>query len=684
VRESPITRARTLALSGLVLLLAHAALAQVTSLLVRPSADTAPADGATRITITVEVRDALGAPAPDGTRVALLASHGTITPYATTQGGVARAELTAPTYPATAVITAAVEGIIGEATVEFIAGEAAPPPAARLVARITGDRVAFSEQSTVVIAGPHARLDWEGFIVEADEIECHALLGVVRASGPVTVQWKDRVRQGQGLIFSLAQGYGTLLVPDTENPHWVFDRELNERTDRPADPVEEIGGFDTTGTVVWIEAAEAIVFVGDRVHFRRPTFIIQGRRVWSLLYHVAFLQRLEPGYINQILSYDSARGLSLDLPFYLFAGTDAITALHVHRAALFGFSPDFTTPGWSAAFEHQYRLSNGGQGGIWIDDLGGRRAIVWSHAQRFEHQTDGNFSISYDRGIETLPDQGTLSASLTRRIGRTTFSYVGSAVKSGDLAAWASELSADSYGSLLGGWLQTRWRLGAGIGPLIVAPGFFENPDETPESPHREVLHETGALTLSPPNVDLTPTLRLTTALTGRLTDFDRLGLRQSYSGRVGLTLRSSNADKQRTAYGNFSFRTAITQGRDGEFATRQSLDLSFGMQRSRRWEGQVYASYDITRADLFTTGWAGYRFPTGDGTPPRWRVFAQVSHSDLALGTFTDSRVALAYRLGLYELVANYSPNGGTGIGQGFSFGAGSHFWVEVIATRL
>ncbi len=668
----------------MMLCAAQAAVAQVASVLVRTSTDAAPADGATRITVTVEVRDGLGAPAPDGTRVSLLASHGTITPYATTAGGVARAELTAPAYPATAVITAAVEGITGEASVEFVPQEQAPPPAERLVVRLTGDRVAFSEQAAVVIAGPHARLEWEGFVIEADEIECHALLGVVRATGAVTVQWQDRVRRGTGLIFRLAQGYGTLYDPGADPSHWVFDRGLNTRTDRDPDPVEELGGFETAGTAVWIEAKEAIVFVGDRVHFKRPTFIIQGRRVWSLLYHVAFLQRLDPGYINQILSYDSARGLGLDLPFYLFAGTDAITALHVQRTALFGFSPEFVTPGWSVQFEHQYRLSNGGQGGIWVDDLTGRHALLWTHWQRFEHQTDGNFGISYDPGFETLPDQGTVSAGLSRRIGLTTFSFVGSAVKSGDNSAWTSELSADSGGALFGGWLRTRWRLGVGIGPLIVAPGFSEDPDASAEATEQQVLHETGALTLAPPSVEFNSALRLTTAVTARLTNFDILGLRQSYTGRAGLAYRSTSANQQRTAYGNFSFRTSVTQGRDGDFDSRQSLDLSFGLQQGRRWEGQLYATYDLTRSDLFASSWAGYRFPSAGGAPPRWRVFAQVSHSDLSLGTFTDSRVALAYRLGLYELVANYSPNGGTGVGQGFSFGAGSKFWVEVIATRL
>jgi len=247
-------------------------------LTLRADPDRVPADGGSEVVISVEVVDALGLPAPDGTYVHFATTMSRIVTPVQTVGGLAQTVLGGSNAAGVAVVSAIAGGSRSTVEVEFIGGPGSAAAGSRLV-ELNAEDLQYSPEKRVFVASGNAELRYQSIEVRADGMQYDVSANCVRAQGGVTLRSGRRVLAADALVYHLFGARGRLLRVGEEVERLALEGEdLATKPDESEDPcLWRPVSFD--GTRTWVKATRAIVDPGQKVVLDHATFYVEDTRV---------------------------------------------------------------------------------------------------------------------------------------------------------------------------------------------------------------------------------------------------------------------------------------------------------------------------------------------------------------------------------------------------------------------
>ncbi len=145
----------------------------------------------------------------------------------------------------------------------------------------------------------------------------------------------------------------------------------------------------------WVVSKWVRVFPNDKLQFGKANVFYGGRKLFYMRLYVAPLD----GSFNpatNIVGINTDAGLSLKVPYYYQASPHGTGAVYLVNAPRNGYSS--ARPGLSLAMQHEYWLSNKGQGRFDLDDVGhGAWNARLDHRFRLNATTSGSLYASMPR-----------------------------------------------------------------------------------------------------------------------------------------------------------------------------------------------------------------------------------------------------------------------------------------------
>ena len=145
----------------------------------------------------------------------------------------------------------------------------------------------------------------------------------------------------------------------------------------------------------WVVSKWLRVFPNDKLQFGKANVFYSGRKLFYMRLYVAPLD----GSFNpatNIVGVNSNAGLSLKVPYYYQASPRGTGAVYLVNSPRNGFSTG--KPGLSLALDHEYWLSNKGQGKFAIDEVGhGDWNTRLDHRFRINSTTSGSIYAAAPR-----------------------------------------------------------------------------------------------------------------------------------------------------------------------------------------------------------------------------------------------------------------------------------------------
>ena len=149
----------------------------------------------------------------------------------------------------------------------------------------------------------------------------------------------------------------------------------------------------------WVVSKWLRVFPNDKLQFGKANVFYAGRKLFYMRLYVAPLDGTFNPATN-IIGVNSDAGLSLRVPYYYQASPRGTGAVYLVHAPKNGFSSE--KPGLSLAMQHEYWMSNRGQGRFEVDDLGrGAWNMRWDHRFRLSQTVSGSLYAAMPRHKDT-------------------------------------------------------------------------------------------------------------------------------------------------------------------------------------------------------------------------------------------------------------------------------------------
>lgn len=335
---------------------------------VTPTPRWVPADGQTRARVRVDLREATGAPLPDGVvvvvhidlgRLSTTGAYWDTTLQLESRSGFVSFWAVSDT-PGTARLTITVQGSRPRrSTLDFL-----PPGETGLVetriVRIGGGWTGYAVDFNLVEAREEAwahfgRLRLEG--VDLLQLEVDRM--ILRAGGvPVTLTNGERELQGRDFYLELHAKRGLLRRFGEEGIEYVtFDlytlepREMDwEIPDRPF-------MRERRSSATLIKAREISVFSDEKIVFRHGALYTEQDKVMSLW--PTWILAL-PGYTGasntQVLGLSSSGGVAVKLPYFLSVGKVSTNAVQIEKGTQ--ASSVVARDDWSLGLAHEYRVGS--------------------------------------------------------------------------------------------------------------------------------------------------------------------------------------------------------------------------------------------------------------------------------------------------------------------------------------
>lgn len=665
-------------------------------LTLRADPDRVPADGVSEVVISVEVVDALGLPAPDGTYVHFATTMSRIVTPVQTVGGLAQTVLAGSNAAGVAVVSAIAGGSRSTVEVEFMGGPGSAAPGSRLI-ELSAEDLQYSPEKRVFVAARNAELRYQRIHIRADGMQYDMGMNCVRAQGHVTLQSGERVLVADALVYQLFSARGRLLRVGEEVERLAVEGEqLATKADESEDPcLWNPVTFD--GTRTWVKASRAIVDPGQKVVLDHATFYVEDTRVLGLRRHVLNPAAGEAVF-GDVIGFTSLGGVSLDMPYYYQAGADRIGSLHVTRNRTLGSSG--YEPGWALGVVEEYSLGKKVEGALTVGDVTDPgRSLQWDH----RHKLSGEAALGLNASVaqfdnDVSPDLRMYGADYSRPLSRGRLSL---GVSHSDFGDSEHDSSAISY----------RLR-SFGIGSDVLATPtlgirrsrsrgeydeFLINPDTG--EPLELTVQSVGTTTT--PSVDLDFSLpgrafgeetKLTAGLTAGQAWNLSGGSYGKLNGRLGLSHRFSSDSNATLAYTYSS-----SAGNDPHTLLRSARHLVSltGKGRAKDCSLTVSASQDLSGERRF--GNIGVKQPLNFGADaigrPLWHIEARHFYSHLSSFRAAASQFSLVRTVGRYRAALCYSPQGVgetsnlpwvDSLGYGYTYSGNKHYWIEFSASTF
>jgi|GEM_PF-1596672 len=666
----------------------------------RADPDRAPADGKTPVVISVQVVDAFGRPAPDGTPVFFTTTLGEIVSPVQTLGGMAQTVLTPSTAAGTAIVSVVVASTRRTLEVEFLAAPGSAAPGSTLV-ELTADEISYSADQRVFIATWQARLIYQALEIEADGVQYDMPANTVRAQGNVVLRSGKRELRGDALRFELLSMRGRLLHVGDEVERLVVEGDgLATRPDDSADAcLWEPLKTDETRT--WVKAQHAIIDPGRKVVLDHAAFYVDDTRVLALRRHV--LDPAKGGAVfGDVLGFSSADGFSLDVPYYFEATGNRVGSLHLTRNR--AVSGGQYRLGWSVGLNESYMDGRRLEGSFALDDITDPwRAASWEHRQRLP----GGAQLTMDANTlsfsDDQPEFRGASVNYSRPVSAGRFSLSLSGSRFGGSQQYYGDAGFRFRSSRLGGGVlmtpslhlrhsRNEAQQDLLAGEILVDPNTGEP---------LQIARQTAWRTTSPgvdldfdlPMRHLTPTTDLYASLRSGYAWGLANGSRGALDALVGMDFRLSQTNPLNRLSLSYTYSAAPAGIQPTLFESGRQLLSLRGTGEVKGATVHLSISQAIDGSRRF--GSIGLIRPLPFGTDllgrPLWSI--EVSHlfSRLNAYQFASSRLALNRVIGRYRLSLCYSPQGvgdygsrpwASPFGYGYSYSGGRHLWLEFAAS--
>jgi len=682
------------ATGALLLASASALSAAFYQLTLRADPDRVPADGMSEVVISVEVVDALGLPAPDGTYVHFATTMGRIVTPVQTLGGLAQTVLAGSNAAGVAVVSAIAGGSRSTIEVEFMGGPGSAAPGSRLV-QLSAEDLQYSPEKRVFVAAQGAELRYQEIEIRADGMQYDMGMNCVRAQGHVRLRSGDRALAADALVYYLFSASGRLLRVGEEVERLTVEGEgLTTKPDESEDPcLWRPVTFD--GTRTWVKASRAIVDPGQQVVLDHATFYVEDTRVLGLRRHVLNPTMGEAVFGNMI-GFSSLGGVSLDVPYYYQAGANRIGSLHITRNRALGASG--YEPGWALGVVEEYELGKKVEGALTVGDVTDPgRSLQWEH----RHKLPGESALGLNASVaqfddDVSPDLRMYGADYSRPLSRGRLSLTFSHSDFGDSEHDSSAIS---------------YRLRSfGIGSEVVATptlgirrsrsrGEFDELLINPDTGEPLELTVQNVGTTTTPSVDLDfrlpgRSLGESTKLTAGLTAGQAWDLSGDSYGKLNGRLALSHQFTRDSA-ATLSYMYSASPGNDAHMLLRSARHLVSltGKGRIKSCSLTVSASQDLSGQRRF--GNIALRQPLNFGSDalgrPVWELEASHFYSHLAAFQAATSQFSLIRTIGRYRAALCYSPQGvgetsnrpwiGSS-GYGYTYSGNKHYWIEFRAA--
>jgi lipopolysaccharide export system protein LptA len=664
------------------------------SLRLRADPDRAPADGKSSLVLLVEVLDALGRPAPDGTMVYFVATLGQVVSPVQTIGGLAQTTLTASNVAGRAMVSAMVGPARQSIQVEFLAEPGSGSPGSHVI-ELEADEVAYSADKQVFVATWQARLEYRGMEIRADGIQYDLGANLVCAQGNVALQSGGRTLHADALRYELVSLRGRLLrIAEPAERLLVEGSKLETRRDKSEDSVlwEPLR---TDETRTWVKARRAVISPGEKVILDHAAFYVGDTRVMALRRHV-----VEPGsggaVFGQALGFSSASGVSMDFPMYYRASAHHIGSLHLTRNR--GLAVGEAGLGWLLGLREEYMQEGRSEGALQLDDLfRPDRGLRWEHRQQF----GGGLTMSLDASAVRFGNESSRlrssSISLFRPLSAGQLSlvvsrsdYAASEQSLGDLEYRWSGLTTKQAVSVTPAVHLRQSRLHTDVAAVVLDPETGEplqiaQQNRTTTSPGVDV-------NVSLPSKDLGRNLRLTAGMTTGYAWELGGGAGGLLDGRVSLDRRFGPSSFVTAGY---TYSSGGPAGQTSLFQSSRQL-LSFtGVTRVKGAAVRANLSQDPGGHRRFGSLFVQQRLPFGKDQLGRSLWNLELSHVFSRLDSYraANTRLSLGRVLGRYRAALCYSPQGvgeyGGGswlspFGYGYTYSGGRHIWLELGARAF
>lgn len=440
------------------------------------------ADGKSTTTLTATVRDGNGGVAPDGTVVRFTTSLGLLEKdTATTEGGIARVNLTSASQAGTTTVTAtsflssAGGSSTGAAAVEFTTDRDAVYAIgeSRWIQVEAPHDLLYSADSKIVEAHDRnggACLHFKSLDITADALQVDLQSQKLLARN-ATLKRSHHSLRAVELQYDLNTGIGTAVVagPDARHAYQSVRVSGYAFTTTPLDD-QAAQDLVTTNLYRFADISDAHVIVSaraldvspnDRIQFRRATFYSDGKKVLSVPYHVMALSSNEL-FGQQLVGFGSM-GFFVNVPFYYHVSPHSTGTLYLRNSAVAGsgssglgtgtsfssFGQGGSRPGLALDLEHTYSVGRGGTGALAVTGLTRSEwGAHWNHSQRIDDSTNSYIFVDY-------PSHRSLyaSSSISRQFKGFSMSVSGSGSRTPGFAGYSSSNQSVSA------YLQTNTKM---------------------------------------------------------------------------------------------------------------------------------------------------------------------------------------------------------------------------------
>jgi len=384
--------------------------------------DVVYADGKSTTVITVTVRDGGGNLAANGTSVHFTTTLGTLTPETvTTTGGVARVSLTSARAAGIATVSAAavantLDGASnGTTTVEFTADrQSLFARDARWIRVDCPQYLIYSADSHIIEAqgkAGSAHLFFKALDITADSLQIDLQTETVLAHQAVLQRGRHALRVAE-LRYDLVTEAGTAVLAGSPQSVVVTGYGL-EATPAPEDAAHlplianPYRFLDLSDSHLVVAAHGITAAPGDQVQFRRATLYSDGKKLYSVPYHVMPINT-DQIFGQQVVGVGS-QGLFLNVPYYYNVTPHSRGTIFLRNAAVNGtslagslssgttfFGSQAAQHGLALDLEQSYEFGKGGTGQFLVNGI---TRSEWgaqlTHTQHLDSQTTASLFVDY-------------------------------------------------------------------------------------------------------------------------------------------------------------------------------------------------------------------------------------------------------------------------------------------------
>ncbi|MBU0607778.1 MAG: Ig-like domain-containing protein [Armatimonadetes bacterium] len=595
-----------------------------------------PADGKSQARLRVEVRDARGRAAAEGTQVVVHTSLGLLSLSSTGQ----QVSLTTPTAggfailylssddPGTATVTVQVSGSRSLTYVDFLPEGESVSPEARVV-DVSGGWVGYSMQLGLLEARDRARVKLGKLTIESGSLIQFNVESLAIRAQDVVIRRGDGELAGEDLYFDLLAKRGVLRRFGKDGLERVFFdavglRPLETEWELPADAFK----VDKRESDAWMVARSISFFLHEKIVLRHASLWMQEQKVFSFPpYWIIGL----PGYSgltnSEALGMTTGGGLAVDFPFFYRVTDRSTGAIRIQHGAMSGGV--MSRDGWSLAVSEEYRDGAGVDGSVVVAGL---PRSDWGFEWRDARPVLGD---GYSYFTFAMPDH--------RSIFADSSAYHRLAGGRLNLQAYYArpEDAEDTYG-LVGDWLMDPRPIGSG--PVTYRLGTSLG--------MRRYTGESDPLFVNELYSELNLGMRSwgkhtrVSPMITNIYSWDTGGYREnSVRGQVRMDHQFA-----RTFSVGLNYSAELRSGNPTTSGLRQLVGVDARANQAQRWASYLSGTYDITSSDLY--GMLNFDYFLSK----QWRAGLLATYYDFSGTEYQDLEFSVGRVFGSREVSLAYS----------------------------